>query len=270
MKQHTSLQRSLRSILALSLSALSISMPVTADSGSLPITQVISPGSLTLQASDHAELSPVILSHTQGRTSTGVLTQATIDDSRGIAAGWSATATVSNLVSYGTFTDENGQPGPFTVHGTYAGNDDTDFTITLGNANSGPGLGQIGYELTQSSITTNSILLPTQLLGSSGLSFDAPDITYERWSVYHLHIHVIPATGLTITPTAITTLAGQSDQVVGGTAHTLSSVNDPVMLATAGIGSGEGLYQIGADLQLAIPSGTHPGIYNGVIIETIN
>lgn len=270
MKQHTPLQRSVRSVLALTLTSLSISFPAVADNGTVPLAQVINPGILTLQASDHAELSPVTLSHTQGRTSTGILGQATIDDSRGLGAGWSVTATASNLVSYGTFTDDNGQPGPFTVHGAYTGSNDADYTLTLGSSAGGSNLNQIGYELKLSSNVTNLPLMPTQSLGSSGLSFDAPDIAYLPWSVYHLHVHVIPALGLTVSPSAVTTLAGSSDNVVSGPAYQLAGPNDPVMIATAAVRAGEGLYRVGADLRLAIPAGTHPGTYNGVIIETIN
>jgi hypothetical protein len=237
-----------------------------------PLTQVINPGLLTLTPATQAQLSAVTLNHTQGQTSSGSLGTLTVDDSRGAFVGWSVTATATNLVSYGSgvFNDDNNVPSPFTVSGTYTGNNDVDYTLLI-DGSLGTRLGKLTYRLLNNPATIASgTLLASQPIGSTGLTLNAPDITYPAQGVYYLHLHVIPVTGLTITPGNVAALSGSVQNVTAGEPHTFTSVSDPAAIVGSPIGFGDGLYQAGAALKLSIPAGTQPGTYSGQIIETIN
>jgi hypothetical protein len=269
MKPFTHLKPHVRWLIVSLFASLSVALPALADNTSL--AQVIGPGLLTLTAPDHALLSTITLNHAQNQTSSGSLGPTTIDDSRGSYVGWTVSATASNLVSYGTFTSDSGDPSPFSASGNYTPRSDVDYTLKLGNGSRGLGLGKMDYTLyAGASIIVSGSIAASQPIGATGLNLIASDTNFTPLGTYHLHVHVIPISGLTITPVGVATISGAADGVTAGTAHTLTGTNDPVTLVSSPAGYGGGLYQAGANLSLAIPANAQPGVYSGQIIETIN
>jgi hypothetical protein len=242
-----------------------------AEAASTTVSQVINSGFLTMVPSQtHADLTPVTLSHTQGQGSTGSLGSIYIDDSRGNTPGWSLAASFSNLVSISTFADDNDN-APFTVSGTYTGSSDADYDLTTGSGSTGTRRGQMNYTLSgPSGQLVASTLLATQAIGSTGLSFAASDIDYPAATTYHLHVHVIPATYFVVTPKTVTSAIGSLSGVSRGIPQAGPTATNPITLATANKGFGDGYYVAGADISIAIPAGTHPGNYTGQVVETIN
>ena len=251
------------------LTASSIATAASADTGATILTQVINPGLLTLAPSTRADLGAVTLNHSQSQVSTGSTGPIIVDDSRGNAAGWAVTATIGNLSSYDNFTNSDGDPSPFTVTGTYTGSGNSNISLSLGSGANGTRLGSMTYNMGGAGATGSGTLQASQPLGTTGLTLNAADIDYPRWGVYQLHISTITANHFSITPSPITTLSGSELNVIAGDRYTLKGKDDPVMIATAVRGYGDGYFQLGAQLNLTIPAGTRPGTYSGQIIETI-
>lgn len=241
-------------------------------SGSMPLDLSVQPGLLTLSPSTQASLNSVTPNHRTATITNGTLGTFQVDDSRSTFEGWSVNATFSDLSSYSTFTTQSGTPGPFSVHGAYTGQSSLDLTLMTGDI---PGaLGTVSYTLYDqlgNKYTPGSaaILNASQAIGTTGLSFDAPQADYAANSTYHLHISIIPASGFDITPDTVDALNGQITGVLSGSEHTLTSSNDPITLATANAGYGDGYYESSAHMSLSVPAGTKTGTYHGTIVETL-
>jgi hypothetical protein len=251
--------------LSLSLSILAVlgwNLPVSADSGATLIGQVINPGLLTITPAAHTDLSAVTLSHALGQTSSASLGPILIDDSRGSAAGWSLSATISNL-------DGTTNANPFTITGTYTGNTDADYTLITGTTSNGDHLGKTPYSLSGPSLNTTGTLIASQSIGSTGLTINAADISYPAFNSYYLHVHVIPASTISFNPGAFIS-SNSLLNVTPGSKHTFTGINDPATILNALKGYGDGYYQASATLSIAIPAGTHAGSYTGTLVETVN
>lgn len=258
-----------RSFVIAIIALIGVNLSVVAEASSTPITQVVNSGLLSMVPSTKVDLSPATLSHTQGQGSSGTVGQIAVDDSRGTYAGWSLTATLSNLVSTSAFADDNDN-APFTVSGTYNGSTDAAYDLTTGSGSTGTHLGQMTYTLNGPGGQTSGTLHQNQQLGSSGLSFTASDIDYPVSTVYHLHVYVIGASNFLVTPKSVMNSIGSLNGVTTGMSRVVGSPTDPITLASAGRGFGDGYYTSGATLILTIPPGAHAGTYSGQIVETLN
>jgi hypothetical protein len=253
---------------AIALSAVSVS---PAYANSTQVTQLVNGGFLTLNSPTTASLSSTLTSFGVSNTTTGNLGSMEADDARGNFAGWSLTANASNFVHIGQATQTVG-PGSTTLStgGSYSSSTAGFYalTITQGGAR---GTAQFSVSGLETQAATTIPASDTDLsVGTHGIIVDFPSITYEVGQSWKIPITIIPASSLTIQPTAATARYGDLSGVHTGAMHTFSGTSDSATIMAADIGSGFGAYMNTPALSLQVPPLTPSGFYFATITETLN
>lgn len=238
-------------------------------SAATTLNQTISGGLLSLSSTNNAHLDPIVIEHAGINFSRGTLGDVLVDDSRGSNAGWTASATVSNFTSTVGFTHDGAANTPFSLLGQSTNLAATSGTYTLTIVNGGR-LGVATYAISGQLTTPTTNLAATQTLGNTGFSFQASDVTYTAGDQFQLKLDIMPVSDLTIAPVAPVATSGSLAGVVAGDSHVFTSPNDPVTLATAANGNGDGLYDLSANLRLDVSPNANPGSYSAIVTETIN
>lgn len=241
--------------------------PASAAGGTTTVSQNLGAGLLALTVLPTATMSAATLSGNGSQTSTGSLGLMTITDARGSNAGWSLTATSTGFAKVNNPVQIVGTIGAIVTLGSYTSNTAGTYTVTIGT---GGVLGTATYSVsgleTQTS-TATGVAVP---LGTRGLTMTFAGATYVAGEQWTISVDTIPASNLTLTPSAATVVAGSSSGVTAGSAYTYSTGSDPASIMTAASGSGAGIYTNTPGLSLQIPAGAKAGSYAATITETLN
>lgn len=237
---------------------------------STQVSEQVGNGLLALSAPSTASLSSTLVNFSGPTAATGSLGQIEADDGRGTYVGWSLTATTSNFVHIGQPIQTSGPATTISAGGSYNGAAGGAYTLTITQA--GPrGTAQFsvsGLE-SQSAITIPSV--DTDLaIGTHGVLADFPSGTYQMGESWRVPIAVIPASNLTLQPSAASARYGDLTSVHSGIAHSFSGTADSATIMNADIGYGTGAYLNTPTLNLQVPPLSTSGYYFATITETLN
>lgn len=235
------------------------------------VSQLISGGLLSLSAPTTATLSSTLVSFAAPNTTTGTLGQMEADDGRSSYAGWSLTATASSFVHIGQAIQTSGSiPTSLSTSGTYNGSVGGTYilTVTQGGARGTAQFAVSNLE-TQSAATIPANNSDVSI-GTRGVLADFPDATYQIGESWRIPIAIIPASGLTLQPSATTARYGDLTGVHTGTTHTFTNDGDSATIMNADVGFGTGAYLNTPNLSLQIPPLSSAGFYFATITETLN
>ena len=107
-------------------------------------------------------------------------------------------------------------------------------------------------------------------IGINGVTATFASATYQVGDSWTIRVDVLPVTGLSITPSAVTTVSGSSTGVSAGSPHTFSGTSDPATIMSALSGDGMGQYTNTPNLSLTIPANSYANTYTATITETAN
>lgn len=246
--------------------------PVGADTGATTITANVNAGTLSIAPPASANLSAVNVDVASSQNSTGSLGTVTVTDNRGSGVGWSATATSSHFYKYQNPVMTGGSNNTVSVGAGstfYTGTAGT-YTITI---TGGGAVGVATYSVEGPGSDNNSGTTGTDVnIGSKGLKATFASATYTTSDSWTIRVDTIPVTGFQITPGSLTTIAGSSTNVTGGSIHTFSNTSDSTSLITASSAGGYGMgsYSVTPDLQLTIPANSYANSYTATLTMTVN
>lgn len=230
-------------------------------------TQEVNPSSLSLVGQPSATLSSVSVNSTAAQNSSGNLGVTTITDDRGSGAGWSATATASHFTAINAAVMSSGANNTVTSGGTFSNATGGIYTITIDSAgDTGAATFTVsGLESVGSTTTGTDVAI-----GTYGVTATFASASYQVGDQWTIRVDVIPVTGLTITPSAVTTIAGSSTGVTPGSEYTFTGVSDPATIMSASSNNGMGSYSNNPALELVIPANSYANTYTATITETVN
>lgn len=230
-------------------------------------TQELTSSTLSIGSQPTASLSTATVNSTASQNTTGNLGTVTITDDRGSGAGWSTTATASHFTAINAAVMTSGANNTVTSGGSYDNASGGIYTITIdGAGDTGVATFTVsGLETASTTVTGTDIAI-----GTHGVTATFASASYEVGDQWTIRVDIIPVTGLTMTPSVVTTIAGSSTGVTAGSQHTFSDTTDPTTIMSASSNNGMGSYSNNPALELIIPANSYANTYSATIIETVN
>lgn len=239
---------------------------IYASSASTNVSQDVTNGTLSISNTGDQSLSSTAVS-TSNQNTTGTLGTITVTDSRGSGVGWNTTATSTHFIkvnaavmtagSNNTVTSDVSSTFDHATGGTYT------ITITSGGSSGVAQFSVAGLE-TASNVTTGSGIA----IGTYGVKATFASATYVNGDSWTIRVDVLPVSGFRVTPGSVTTIAGSSTNVTGGSQHTFTTTSDATALITATSGYGLGSYSVAPALQLTVPANSYANTYTATVTET--
>ena len=235
------------------------------------VSQQVTNGSLTINNTGNQTMGSIgvdIISH----NTTGSLGDITVTDSRGSGVGWTAAATSTNFYKYNDPVTTGGTNGTVTIGSSsipYATSSAGTYLIAITNIDGGSGAGQAEYSVSGLESTQVNATTGTNVpVGSLGLRVTFASASYtlsDRWTV---RVDTIPVTGFMVDPQTVSTISGDSSNVLPGSIDTFTATNDAITLMNAEAGYGMGQYKVTPDLTLTVPANTYANTYTATVTET--
>jgi|GEM_PF-3012650 len=252
---------------AVAVIAASIASPAMA--ATTNVTQLVTPGLLTLTAPTSASLPSAVTNADADGTSQGAIGTMQVMDNRGTYAGWSLTATTTNFSQVKQpVPSRQGSPA-VTSSGSYSGVLNGQYVITITTAGS-PGTAQFSYNglenLSNISIPTNGNVT----VGSRGVLVNFGAGAYQVGDQYTIEADQMQPVNIMVTPGTFTTIDGSSSGVHSGSAHQFTSATDSATILSADSGSGFGFYGVTPTMRLTVAARSPIGTYSETLTETLN
>jgi enhancing lycopene biosynthesis protein 2 len=233
------------------------------------ITQLVTPGLLTLTAPTSASLPSAVTNADADGTSQGPIGTTQVMDNRGTYAGWSLTATTTNFSQVKPpVASRQGSP-TVTSSGSYSGVLNGSYVITITTAGS-PGTAQFSYNGLENNANVPVPVSGNVAVGSRGVLVNFGAGAYQVGDQYTVETDQMQPVNIMLTPGTFTTIDGASSGVHSGSAHQFSTTTDSATLLTADSGSGFGFYAITPTMRLTISARSPIGTYSETLTETLN
>lgn len=260
--------RILRSVRIAVVSVISLlictTTPASAATGSTVVTQSLLPGVIVLAVQPTALMGAVTLNG-GSQSSSGSLGLSTLTDARGTGAGWSLTATTTPFSNVATPVQTVGSIGSIVTGGSYTGTSAGTYTVTIAT---GGVLGVATYTVSGLETQAATATGVATALGTRGVTTTFAAATYVSGEQWTIAVNIIPASNISVTPSAVTAVSGSTTGVTAGSPYSFTTGSDPATIMSSTVGNGLGVYTNTPTLNLAIPAGTKAGSYVATVTET--